>query len=182
MLACAYAKWTGRLCVRLATSGPGGIHLLNGLYDAKHDGQPLLAITGPQFHDLIDTHTQQDVELDKRVADVCVYNARIMSPAHVESSVTPSCRTAVAYRGATHVTMAVDLQSQSPRSDSRSERNVPSHVLGLMAEGAHVPTEDQIARAAAILNEGLKIAILAGEVRSGRRPGSRRLPNVSMSL
>lgn len=51
-----------------------------------------------------------------------------------------------------------------------------------MAEGVHVPTEDQIARAAAILNEGLKIAILAGEVRSGRRPGSRRLPNVSMSL
>lgn len=78
-MACAYAKWTGRLCVRLATSGPGGIHLLNGPYDAKHDGKPLLAITGLQFHDLIDTHTQQDVELDKRVADVCVYNTRIMT-------------------------------------------------------------------------------------------------------
>ena len=52
-MACAYAKWTGRLGVCIATSGPGGIHLLNGLYDAKLDGQPVLAITGLQFHDLL---------------------------------------------------------------------------------------------------------------------------------
>src|ERR1700710_1273566 len=64
-MACAYAKFTGKLGVCLSTSGPGGIHLLNGLYDAKLDGQPVLAITGLQFHDLIQTHTQQDVELDK---------------------------------------------------------------------------------------------------------------------
>src|ERR1700758_761227 len=64
-MACAYAKYTGRLGCCLATSGPGGIHLLNGLYDAKLDGQPVLAITGMQFSDLIQTHTQQDVELDK---------------------------------------------------------------------------------------------------------------------
>jgi pyruvate dehydrogenase (quinone)/pyruvate oxidase len=63
--ACAYAKWTGKLGVCLATSGPGGIHLLNGLYDAKLDGQPVLAITGLQFHDLVETFTQQNVELDK---------------------------------------------------------------------------------------------------------------------
>src|SRR6201747_1589074 len=72
--ACGYAKWTGRLGVCLATSGPGGIHLLNGLYDAKLDGAPVLAITGLQFHDLVHTFTQQDVELDKLFADVCVYN------------------------------------------------------------------------------------------------------------
>src|ERR1700757_4240428 len=74
--ACAYAKYTGRLGVCLATSGPGGIHLMNGLYDAKLDGQPVLAITGHAFHDLIDTHAQQDVELDKLYMDVTVYNAR----------------------------------------------------------------------------------------------------------
>src|SRR4029453_3188725 len=62
-MACAYAKFTGKLGVCLATSGPGGIHLLNGLYDAKLDGQPVLAITGHHFHDLIDTHAQQDVDL-----------------------------------------------------------------------------------------------------------------------
>src|SRR6478609_8452875 len=58
-MACGYAKYTGKLGCCLATSGPGGIHLLNGLYDAKLDGQPVLALTGMAFHDLIHTHTQQ---------------------------------------------------------------------------------------------------------------------------
>src|SRR5881397_2959958 len=74
--ACAYAKFTGRLGVCIATSGPGGIHLLNGLYDAKLDGVPVLAITGHHFHDLIDTHSQQDVDLDRVYMDVSVYNTR----------------------------------------------------------------------------------------------------------
>src|SRR5438034_11680051 len=85
--ACAYAKWTGRLGVCIATSGPGGIHLLNGLYDAKLDGQPVLAITGLQYHDLLDTFTQQDVELDKLFMDVAADNRRIMGPSHVEDAV-----------------------------------------------------------------------------------------------
>src|ERR1700743_3686590 len=83
-MACGYAKYTGKLGVCLATSGPGGIHLLNGLYDAKLDGAPVLAITGHHYHDLIDTHAQQDVDLDKLFTDVAVYNARVMGPAHVE--------------------------------------------------------------------------------------------------
>src|SRR5918994_226883 len=70
-MACAYAKYTGKLGVCLATSGPGGLHLLNGLYDAKLDGQPVLAITSHHYHDLIGTHTQQDVELDKVFTDAC---------------------------------------------------------------------------------------------------------------
>src|SRR3954471_24811040 len=69
-MACGYAKVTGKLGVCLATSGPGGIHLLNGLYDAKLDHQPVLAITGMAPHDLINTHYQQDVELDKLFEDV----------------------------------------------------------------------------------------------------------------
>src|SRR5919112_4300406 len=132
--ACAYAKWTGRLGVCLATSGPGGIHLLNGLYDAKLDGQPVLAITGLQYHDLINTHTQQDVELDKLFMDVCVYNNRIMSPAHVENVTELACRMALAYRGVAHITMPVDLQSHAVKSAERSQRNVPSHVSHVMAE------------------------------------------------
>src|SRR5215471_12661577 len=72
-MACGYAKHTGELGCCLATSGPGGLHLLNGLYDAKMDGQPVLAITGMQFHDLTDTFSQQDVELDKIFSNVCVY-------------------------------------------------------------------------------------------------------------
>src|ERR671939_683749 len=76
--ACGYAKYTGRLGVCIATSGPGGIHLLNGLYDAKLDGQPVLAITGMPYHDLIGTRTQQDVETDKLFSDVALYSTRIM--------------------------------------------------------------------------------------------------------
>src|SRR5690242_5145649 len=82
-MACAYAKYTGKLGVCLATSGPGGLHMLNGLYDAKLDTQPVLAITGLQHHDLIGTYTQQDVALDKLYLDVCVFNERIMGPTHV---------------------------------------------------------------------------------------------------
>src|ERR1700720_3833761 len=63
LMACGYAKFTGRLGVCVATSGPGGIHLLNGLYDAKLDQVPVLAITGMTFHDLVHTFSQQDVEL-----------------------------------------------------------------------------------------------------------------------
>jgi pyruvate dehydrogenase (quinone) len=108
-MACGYAKFTGKLGVCLATSGPGGIHLLNGLYDAKLDGQPVLALTGLQFHDLINTHTQQDVELDKLFMDVALYNERIMGPAHVENVTDLACRTALSYRGVAHVTFPVDL-------------------------------------------------------------------------
>src|SRR5258707_498547 len=76
-MACAYAKYTGKLGCCLATSGPGGIHLLNGLYDAKLDGQPVLAITGLPYHDLNDTFTQQDVALDRLFMDVAAYNTRV---------------------------------------------------------------------------------------------------------
>src|SRR5207247_3361281 len=109
-MACGYAKFTGRLGVCLATSGPGGIHLLNGLYDAKLDGQPVLAITGLAYHDLIGTHTQQDVELDRLFVDVAKYNARVMGPTHVENVVDLACRTALFYRGLVHVTLRVELQ------------------------------------------------------------------------
>src|SRR5215470_3145771 len=85
--ACGYAKYTGRLGVCMATSGPGGIHLLNGLYDAKLDGQPILAITGHTFHDLIGMHYQQDVDLDKVYMDVAEFNQRVMGPSHVHNVV-----------------------------------------------------------------------------------------------
>src|SRR5256714_6585038 len=109
-MACGYAKFTGRLGVCLATSGPGGIHLLNGLYDAKLDGQPVLAITGLAYHDLINTHTQQDVELDKLFIDVCVYNNRIMGPAPGGNTVDLACRTALAYPGVSHITIPSDIR------------------------------------------------------------------------
>src|SRR3954468_5776091 len=161
-MACGYAKWTGQLGVCLATSGPGGIHLLNGLYDAKLDGQPVLAITGLQYHDLIATSTQQDVELDKLFMDVCVYNARIMGPAHVENVIELACRAALAYRGVAHVTMAVDTQSQPISADVRSERNIREHVSMVGGHEVTTPSDAELRRAAAVIAEGKKICILAG--------------------
>jgi pyruvate dehydrogenase (quinone) len=169
LMACGYAKWTGRLGVCIATSGPGGIHLLNGLYDAKLDGQPVLAITGLQFHDLVNTETQQDVELDKLFMDVCVYNSRVMGAAHVQNVAELACRTALAYRGVAHITIPVDIQDQTVKQDTRSKRNLPHHVSDLMAESAHMPAEDQLARAAAILNAGAKIVVMAGRGALGAR-------------
>src|SRR5690606_26435112 len=97
-MACGYAKFTGKLGVCLATSGPGGIHLLNGLYDAKVDGAPVLAITGMPYHDLIGTHTQQDVAMDRLFMDVTVYNERIMGPTHVRNVAELACRSATSRR------------------------------------------------------------------------------------
>jgi pyruvate dehydrogenase (quinone)/pyruvate oxidase len=161
-MACAYAKFTGRLGVCLATSGPGGIHLLNGLYDAKLDGQPVLANTGLAYHDLVGTHTQQDVELDRLFVDVAKYNARVMGPTHVENVVDLACRTAIAYRGVAHVTIPVDVQEMPATKKQRSKRNVAGHTSDVLARSARLPAEADLRRAADVLNAGKKVAILAG--------------------
>ena len=161
-MACAYAKFTGRLGVCLATSGPGGIHLLNGLYDAKLDSQPVLALTGLQFHDLIGTYTQQDVALDKLFVDVATYNERIMGPTHVENVVDLACRTAIAYRTVSHITFPVDLQEQEVKKRQRSKRNIPHHTSRAEAEGAMLADPADLDKAAEILNKGKRVAILAG--------------------
>ena len=160
-MACAYAKYTGRLGACVATSGPGGIHLLNGLYDAKLDGQPVLAITGHHFHDLIDTHAQQDVNLDRLFADVAVYNTRVMGAAHVQNVADLACRTAIAYRGVAHINFPVDLQEQ--KDGERSKRNVADHTSDVMACRARMPSDEDLMKAARILNSGKKVAILCGQ-------------------
>jgi pyruvate dehydrogenase (quinone) len=159
-MACGYAKYTGKLGVCLATSGPGGIHLLNGLYDAKMDGQPVLAITGHHYHDLIDTFAQQDLDLDKVFQDVAVYNTRVMSPTHVENVVNLACRAALSRRGVSHINFPTDIQDQE--GGERSPRNRPHHESSVQAHRAALPSTDDLHRAAEILNQGKKIAILAG--------------------
>ncbi len=161
-MACAYAKYTGKLGVCLGTSGPGGIHLLNGLYDAKMDGQPVLALTGMHYHDLIGTLAQQDVELDKLYQDVTVFNERVMGVTHVENLVDLACRTALAYRGVAHITFPTDLQDQELTRKQASKRNLPHHTSDVCAQSARLPSVEDLARAAEVLNGGSKIAILAG--------------------
>lgn len=161
-MACAYAKFTGRLGVCIATSGPGGIHLLNGLYDAKLDQQPVLAITGLQHSDLIGTFTQQDVELDKLYMNVSVYNQRVMNGAHMESVADLAIRTALTERGVAHITIPVDVQVESMKK-GRTQRNPVHHTSAVPAYFQQLPSRAEFEYAADILNRGKKIAMLVGQ-------------------
>jgi pyruvate dehydrogenase (quinone) len=161
--ACAYAKFTRKLGVCMATSGPGGIHLLNGLYDAKFDGQPVLAITGHTFHDLIGTHYQQDVDLDKLFMDVAAYSERVMGPAHVDNVVDEAIKTAIARRTVAHVTIPKDIQEWTENGTSpRSKTNIAKHSGDLYTDALPLPPQSLLKHAAEIINAGSKVAILAG--------------------
>ena len=162
-MACAYAKFTGRLGVCLSTSGPGGIHLLNGLYDAKLDQQPVLAITGMQFNDVTGTFSQQDVELDKLFMDVCCYNERVMSAPHMEPVADLAIRSAIMKRSVAHITIPIDVQQQKVGKKDRSQRNVAHHTSTHPAISGNFPTQGDIEQAIQIINNGKRIAILAGQ-------------------
>lgn len=162
LAACGYAKYTGRLGVCVATSGPGALHMINGLYDAKLDGAPVLAITGMQFHDLTSTFTQQDVEIDRTFADVAGYNARCMGPAHMRNIANMACRQALAYRQVAHITTPVDIQSMEVDEDERSKRNVAGHNTNTLSRSARMADEGDMKAAADLINEAKKPLILAG--------------------
>src|SRR5437763_8214888 len=106
-MACGYAKYSRRLGVCLATSGPGAIHLLNGLYDAKLDGAPVLAITGQTYHDLLGMHYQQEVDLLSLFKDVAVFDQQLMRAGHARSLVDAACRAALSAKGVAHISCPV---------------------------------------------------------------------------
>jgi pyruvate dehydrogenase (quinone) len=161
-MACGYAKYTGRLGVCLATSGPGAIHLLNGLYDAKLDGAPVLAITGQIYHDLLGTHYQQEVDLLSLFKDVAVYNQQVMSAGHAEALVDAACRAALSGRGVAHLTCPVDIQEQELSQDEPSKKKVPGHTSAVWTPPIQVPQPGELRKAAKVLNAGRKTVILAG--------------------
>src|SRR5215813_8583989 len=109
-MATAYAKATGRVGVCLATSGPGAIHLLNGLYDAKLDHVPVLAITGMQETSVLGTGYQQEVHTDQLYADLADYNLVVDNPAQLPGVVDIAIRTALARRGVAHLSIPNDVQ------------------------------------------------------------------------
>ncbi len=160
--ACGYAKYTSRLGVCMATSGPGGVHLLNGLYDAKCDGQPVLAITGHTFHDLIGTQYQQDVDLTKLFMDVAVYNERITGPAHVHNALDDAIRTSMTRRGVAHLCIPKDIQDWQGVDAPRSKANIKGHSADRVAASLLLPSRDDLQAAAEIINQGKKVAILVG--------------------
>src|SRR5436309_11421653 len=158
--ACGYAKYSGRLGVCVVTSGPGGIHLLNGLYDAKNDGQPVLAITGHTFHDLIGTHYQQDVDLNMLFMDVAAYNERVTGPAHAIPLLDQAIRVAVGQRAVAHLTIPKDTQTLEMDGE-RSKANIAGHSADYVAVSPLLPAEQDLRCAADLINAGKKVAIMA---------------------
>jgi pyruvate dehydrogenase (quinone) len=160
-MACAYAKFTGKLGVCVATSGPGAIHLLNGLYDAKLDNTPVLAITGSTYSDLMNSDYQQDVNLIDLFSDVSVYNTMINQPEQAEMAVDIACRTALSKRGVSHLTIPIDVQERK-LTGRYSRHKVAGHTSDVFA-AAVVPDKSLLDRAAKILSSGEKIVILVGQ-------------------
>src|SRR5213596_1199527 len=177
-MATAYAKYTGQLGVCLATSGPGAIHLLNGLYDAKMDGAPVLAITGQTYHDLIGTHYQQEVDLLSLFKDVAVYNQQVLGAGHVRALVDAGCRAALSLRGVAHITCPVDLREQAVKDDKPSKKKVEGHTSDVWRPPIVVPCGDDIRAAADVLNAGKKTVILAGQGALGAVDELERLADV----
>jgi thiamine pyrophosphate-dependent acetolactate synthase large subunit-like protein len=161
-MACAYAKLTGRLGCCLATTGPGGVHLLNGLYDAKFDGAPVLAITGLPYHDLLQTRTQQDIDHVRLFQDVAVHTSTVTGAAQVEQATALACRVALSRRGVSHLAIPVDIQEQELQDDEPSPRN-RAGATTTHAEPRVLPAESDVQAAAAVLNAGRRVAILAGQ-------------------
>ncbi|MFB6376073.1 MAG: thiamine pyrophosphate-dependent enzyme, partial [Bradymonadaceae bacterium] len=169
-MACGYAKYTGGMGVCMATSGPGAIHLLNGLYDATMDGQSVLAITGNQFHDLMQTHGQQDVDVKALYEDVSHYNVQVNSPEHAENVANIACRAAMYGNGVAHMTIPKDLQNKDLESGERSTRNIARHTgEEAYSRFTSAPKQQDLRRAADLLNDGGDVAILAGRGCFGAR-------------
>lgn len=161
-MACAYAKYTGRLGCCLATSGPGGIHLLNGLYDAKLDQAPVLAITGQIYSDLKGSKFQQEVNMTLLFEDVTVYNQEVINPNQVEMLANEACRHALNHRGVAHITFPVDYQEKEP-SGKGTMHKVQGHTSSRWSPPIIIPPEEELKLAAAILNEAEKPVILVGQ-------------------
>lgn len=160
-MACAYAKFTGKLGVCVATSGPGAIHLLNGLYDAKLDNTPVLAITGNTYSDLMNSDYQQDVNLIDLFSDVSVYNTMINQPEQAEMAVDIACRTALSKRGVGHLTIPIDVQERK-LTGRYSRHKVAGHTSDVFT-AAVVPDRRLLEKAAKILDSGERIVMLVGQ-------------------
>ncbi len=160
-MACAYAKYTGKLGTCVATSGPGAIHLLNGLYDAKADNTPVIAITGTTYTDLMNSSYQQDVNLLQLYSDVAVYNDMITVPEQAEMAVDIACRTALTQRGVSHLTIPIDVQEKK-LSGKYSRHNAAHHTSDVYITQT-TPNQSLIQKAANILNSGRRVVILVGQ-------------------
>jgi pyruvate dehydrogenase (quinone) len=176
--ACGYAKFTGRLGVCFATSGPGAIHLLNGLYDAKLDGAPVLAITGHTYHDQLGTHFQQEIDIIPLFKDVAAYNQMILGAKHASVIVDLACRAALSGKTVSHLTCPADIQEQTWSDETTSMKFVKGHTSSSWRPPINVPQRQTLEAAAELLNSGKKTAILAGQGALGATDELERIADV----
>ncbi|MGF9762579.1 thiamine pyrophosphate-requiring protein [Microvirga sp. 0TCS3.31] len=161
LMACGHAKFTGDVGVCIATSGPGAIHLLNGLYDAKLDHQPVLALVGQQARTAIGSHYQQDLDLQSLFKDVAgAYVETAFSPAQVRHLIDRAYRIAKSERRVTCVILPNDLQI-APMEQPAREHAMTHSGIGIELSPV-VPDAAALARAAEVLNAGQRVAILVG--------------------
>ena len=161
LMACAYAKYTGKIAVCVSTSGPGAIHLLNGLYDAKADNVPVVAITGSTFSDIMNSDFLQDIKLLQLFSDVASYNTMINVPEQAEMAVDLACRTALSRKGVSHINIPIDVQEKKLKGNY-SRHKIPGHTSDIFDSFA-LPDKRLIEKAANALNKGNKIVMLVGQ-------------------
>jgi pyruvate dehydrogenase (quinone) len=171
-MATGYAKSTGRLGVCLATSGPGGLHLINGLYDAKLDHAPVLAVTGMQATSQLGTFFQQEVHLDRAFMDLAAYNTAITVPVSIPTIVDIAVRTSISRGTVSHITFPVDIQEADPEEipyEGGLGTARPPETAPTYNEPIVVPHDTDVRRAADVLNEGSKVVMLVGAGAMGAR-------------
>jgi pyruvate dehydrogenase (quinone) len=161
-MACGHAKWTGEVGVCLATSGPGAIHLLNGLYDAKLDHQPVVAIVGQQARAAMGGSYQQEVDLLTLFKDVAhEYVHMVTEPEQMRHVLDRALRIALAERTVTCVIVPNDLQTEDIVDPPHEHGTVHSSVG--YSRPRVVPNEEDLGRAAEVLNSGERVAVLVGQ-------------------
>ncbi|TDC23211.1 thiamine pyrophosphate-requiring protein [Streptomyces sp. 8K308] len=166
--AVGYAKFSGRVGVCAATSGPGAIHLLNGLYDAKLDHVPVVAIVGQTNRSAMGGSYQQEVDLLSLFKDVASdYCEMVTVPQQLPNVIDRAFRTAQARRTVTAVIIPADVQELDYKPPTHAFKMVPSSLD--TSTGAPVPSAPDIERAAALLNDGGKVAVLIGQGAAGAR-------------
>ena len=161
-MACAFAKYTGKLGACVATSGPGAIHLLNGLYDAKADNTPVIAITGTTYSDMMGSDYQQDVNLLQLFSDVTVYNNMIIATEQAEMVVDIACRATLTRRGVSHLTIPIDIQERKLEG-KYSKHKITGHTSDAFTSITSLPDRKLIQQAAETINSGNKVVILVGQ-------------------
>jgi len=179
LAAVAYAKLTGKIGVCFGTTGPGVVHLLNGMLDAQMDNVPLLAITGLTYHDLIGSQNLQGADSNKMMEPFSEFNERIMGPAHVEGTVDRACRVALSKRRPVHISIPVDFQSQPVEEIKPSPQNVLNHTSFVFQQPIRIPEKSLIEQAAELLNSKNKIAVLVGV---GARGAGAEIEQLAESL